>query len=610
MAAPDGAPAELKLFVREKEGLSLLRASLDGTTVSADAGLHRVAATSGVVSPDGRLLAIVSGDHVRVVSTSDGATVLDLPLPGVSVAAFSPRGTLLHTFQKSTGAGPNLVLRPAAGGEPVLQLAQKAMSKTNWPSIQMSEDESVACRVVTSEVHFYDGRNLPGGVVEKLRVQGLAAAQLAPNPPTHAAVFVPEIKGAPASVRIYPRGAGPDAAALARRSFYKASSVRMVWNRGTTAVLVLVQSDVDKSNQSYYGEATLHFLACDGSFEGTVPLSKEGPIHDVQWSPTGADFVVVYGFMPAKATLFNSKCKPLFDFGSGPKNCIRWNPHGRYILLAGYGNLPGDMEFWDRKELKLVGSTKAPCTVTAEWAPSGRVLLAATTAPRLQVDNGIKIFKYDGTLLYAQPYPLLFQAEWCLLGADAFPDRPPSPKSRPSADGANGKAPPVAAAGPPPKAAPYRPPNAPSGAGSALRAQLLGENDPAKRLDGGGHGSSGAGESKSAAKNRKRREKEKEKREAEAAGGPAAASDAVEEMGDKLEHLAPPSSEAGSDASIGGGDVAKKLRALNKKLRQLEELKKKAEEQGGAAALPEPQREKLAQEAALRQEILELEGQL
>lgn len=62
-------------------------------------------------------------------------------------------------------------------------------------------------------------------------------------------------------------------------------------------------------------------------------LDKEGPIHNVSWSPQGDEFCVVYGYMPAKAALFNEKCEVVFDFGSGPRNSIYFNPHGNYILL-------------------------------------------------------------------------------------------------------------------------------------------------------------------------------------------------------------------------------------------------------------------------------------
>ena len=61
----------------------------------------------------------------------------------------------------------------------------------------------------------------------------------------------------------------------------------------------------------------------DGTHEGNVPLGKEGPIHDMEWAPNGKSFVVVYGFMPAKATLFDDTCKPVYEFGCGPWNMVR-----------------------------------------------------------------------------------------------------------------------------------------------------------------------------------------------------------------------------------------------------------------------------------------------
>lgn len=37
--------------------------------------------------------------------------------------------------------------------------------------------------------------------------------------------------------------------------------------------------------------------------------------------------------MPAKATLFDLKCNPLFDFGTGPRNDVFYNPQGNNILF-------------------------------------------------------------------------------------------------------------------------------------------------------------------------------------------------------------------------------------------------------------------------------------
>lgn len=87
----------------------------------------------------------------------------------------------------------------------------------------------------------------------------------------------------------------------------QANSVRLLWNSTGSALLAETASDTDATNQSYYGETKLHFLAADGSLDALVAL-KEGPVHDVQWSPTGTHFMVVAGFMPAKTILFDAKC--------------------------------------------------------------------------------------------------------------------------------------------------------------------------------------------------------------------------------------------------------------------------------------------------------------
>lgn len=60
---------------------------------------------------------------------------------------------------------------------------------------------------------------------------------------------------------------------------------------------------------------------------------QDGPVHDAQWSPDGSHFIVVAGFMPAKAVLYSAKCKPVFDLGSGSYNLIKWNPQASVELM-------------------------------------------------------------------------------------------------------------------------------------------------------------------------------------------------------------------------------------------------------------------------------------
>jgi translation initiation factor 2A len=289
---------------------------------------------------------------------------------------------------------------------------------------------------------------------------------------------------------------------------------------------------------SYYGDVKLHFLpapAPDGApppaaSDCLVPLPKDGPVHDVAWSPRGDSFVAVAGYMPARTTVFDAHCRPRLDLGSGPHALARWSPHGRFLALAGFGNLAGDVAFFDRKadgKLKPCGAARVENGVSAEWAPDGRTLLVATTAPRLRVDNGLRLVKYDGALVAAKPYPVLLEARWRPTPSTAFPDRPPSPRAA-GADGA--PKPPVTAKAARPAA--FVPPHLRGQPGAARAARaVLGHNSDdesgprkiasviaagrAARLPPG----AGPAESKAASKNAKRRAAAAAKKKAEGGGG-------------------------------------------------------------------------------------------
>ncbi|KAA8527250.1 hypothetical protein F0562_034653 [Nyssa sinensis] len=459
-----------------------------------------------------------SDSLISIYDCKSSQEIRSFEVPNVLAATLSPCGTYLQTFQKcSSPQEKNVILWNTETGDSVYNLFQKNMMKTTWPSIRFSSDEAVACRLATNEIQFFDAGDLSKGIIYRLRIPGVAAVELSMTPGSQVAAFVPESKGIPASVQIFACGKDSQNQPLARRSFFRCSTVQLSWNYGSTGLLVVVQSDVDKTNQSYYGESKLNYLTTDGTHEGLVPLRKEGPVHDVQWSHSGLEFAVVYGFMPAKATVFDKKCNPLLELGTGPYNTIRWNPKGKFLCLAGFGNLPGDMAFWDYVEKKQLGTTKAEWSVTSEWSPDGRYFMTATTAPRLQVDNGIKIFHPNGLLYFKKMFDKLYQVEWKPESPDNFGEIPELVKSlqsvkveetkpqgqRPKSSQASAKA--TSSNPTAQKPAAYRPPHAKNAA--SIQAELFGGGSPTEEM------------SKNASRNKKKREKQREKKAAESASG-------------------------------------------------------------------------------------------
>ena len=189
--------------------------------------------------------------------------------------------------------------------------------------------------------------------------------------------------------------------------------MQLKWNQLGTSLIVLAQTEVDKSNKSYYGETNMYVLSANGGFDARISLDKEGPIHDVAWSPNSKEFGVVYGFMPAKTTIFNARAVATHSFNLAPRNTIIFSPSGRFVIVAGFGNLAGQLDIFDlEKNYEKVCTIEASNTSSCDWSPDGKHILTATTSPRLRVDNGIRIWHASGTLMYNEEMTELYNVVW------------------------------------------------------------------------------------------------------------------------------------------------------------------------------------------------------
>ncbi|PGH28679.1 translation initiation factor 2A [[Emmonsia] crescens] len=373
-------------------------------------------------SPCGRYFAWAAPEGVVIVDPSVGHVITTLPADNVYELGFSPLGTYIITWQRPSkddngDAVKNLkvwrvIEGPADDGNSqehsiVGSYVQK--SQTGW-NLQYTPDEKYCARVVTNEVQFYESGNL-GKVWNKLRVEGVVDFALSPGKNNSIAVFIPERKGMPASVRVFntPQFNTP----VSQKNFFKGDKVQLKWNNTGTTLIVLAQTDVDKTGKSYYGETTLYLLSANGGFDSRIDLDKEGPIHDVTWSPNSKEFGVVYGYMPSKTTIFNTRAVATHSFALAPRNTIIFSPNGRFMIVAGFGNLAGQMDIYDLdKDYTKVATVEASNASVCEWSPDGKFILTATTSPRLRVDNGVRIWHVGGALMYNEDLTELYQVCW------------------------------------------------------------------------------------------------------------------------------------------------------------------------------------------------------
>ena len=101
------------------------------------------------MSADGRRLAVVEGDTVRVLDAQSGVELRAQPRPGVQALSISPLGTFIVTWEKlAEGAtSGNLRVSSVETGELVAHWMQKVLGdKSAWPAVTWSDDEARPAR--------------------------------------------------------------------------------------------------------------------------------------------------------------------------------------------------------------------------------------------------------------------------------------------------------------------------------------------------------------------------------------------------------------------------------------------------------------------------------
>jgi len=363
-------------------------------------------------SPSGDMLAWCNGEAVHIAHSSS-----DFSKPSVSVSAartsfmaFSPLGSTLATWevyavkQGQTEAKHNLNLWDAKTGKHIAGFTQKKASA--WQP-QWTKDEALCyLRSPNNEIVVYKDGDFTA-VDKRLSIAKLVSFSASPgnvggaNKAYPVACFVPGHKGGPGFGKMYNYpNFNAEKDVIANKSFFNADMMDVEWSHDGRQALLLSQAEVDKSGESYYGKMQLHYINNSGD-TAMVELSKNGPVYSISWNPTRPEFCVVYGFMPAKATVFNSKCDKVFDYGTGSRNMALYNPQGNLLLLGGFGNLRGNVEIWScEKERKEVAKFEAPDSTDVRWSPSGKFLMTSTCAPRLRVGNGFRVWHYSSALLH------------------------------------------------------------------------------------------------------------------------------------------------------------------------------------------------------------------
>ena len=162
-----------------------------------------------VFSADGILLARAAADKetpIAISNTESGEIVCIIPCTDAQFIEFSPLGTFFVTWSRQSKPNcgespqPNLKVWRVSTGELESSFNQRQLRPN---MIEWNGNESVCIRLVTNEVHVYNGAT-PGILNQKVYHKGVSQCSVSPNPDVPIiAVFTPESGGKHAKVTLY-----------------------------------------------------------------------------------------------------------------------------------------------------------------------------------------------------------------------------------------------------------------------------------------------------------------------------------------------------------------------------------------------------------------------
>lgn len=111
-------------------------------------------------------------------------------------------------------------------------------------------------------------------------------------------------------------------------------------------------------------------------------------------------FIAISGYVPSGAVLYNNSGDQIYIILQAHINSIYPSPDYKSVVLAGFGNLSGDIYVYDLQQMKKTAQFKKDKVVTFSWSPDGLYFLMATTFPRLRVNNSYHIYSKEGKYVF------------------------------------------------------------------------------------------------------------------------------------------------------------------------------------------------------------------
>ncbi|KAG6621284.1 Eukaryotic translation initiation factor 3 subunit [Phytophthora cinnamomi] len=378
-------------------------------------------------SPQGTYLATFHPQGIALWGGDKYEKVGRFAHKNVKLAVFSPNENYLITVSETEQDSAIIIwdvktskmMRAFPAGKPSGakgEVVQGLMTPFKW-----SADDKYVARRGKDVISIYELPSMKLLEKKSLRAEGVHDFFWSPTDPI-LAYWAPEGNNVPARVSLVEL---PSRREVRQKNLFNVSDCKLHWHPNGTFLCVKVTRH-SKSKKTMYTNFELFRV-----HEQLVPvemLEVKENIVAFAWEPKGTRFATVHGEGQQRLNV------SFYDMDGGSKSVkevtllytlkdkacshLYWSPLGNNIVLAGLGEINGQLEFWDASEQQSITVQEHFKCTHVEWDPSGRVVATAVCQPldnsyyKFTMDNGYTLWTFQGKQLLEEKKDAFYQFLW------------------------------------------------------------------------------------------------------------------------------------------------------------------------------------------------------
>lgn len=377
-------------------------------------------------SPLGSFLATFHRQGIAIWGGKSWAKIMRYNHANVQLIDFSPDERFVVTWSALDPQKPdieNLVVWEARSGSKLRGFVHDPRDEhgapvaIHWPVFKWNNASTYLAKGGTKpgeldSILIYETPSMKLLGKKSLKVPGMSEFCWSPKDDV-ISVVVPEADNNPARVVLYDI---PSRNERRQKNLFSVADIRMVWQNDGD--YLCVKADRLTKTKKIAG-TNFEFFRLRQKDVPVETFEYKQPIVNFAWEPHGHRFAVIHGEGQRLDVSFHTmrnketgveKLMLVKTLEKRQVNNIFWSPQGNFLVLAGFKNFNGVLEFWNANEMEIMGQEEHFMTSDVEWDPTGRYVASYVT--NYQLENGFNIWSFQGKILHTHRDAKFYQFLW------------------------------------------------------------------------------------------------------------------------------------------------------------------------------------------------------